>query len=243
MPLSSSTLIHFTNDKDALKGILRENFKIHYCRENLMLGAANLEFLVPMVSFCDIPLSQVKSHIESYGKYGIGLTKDWGMKNRLNPVLYMAAGSNLSHDYERAFSSFITSDDSPWTRDEQSLANMLRYMKNYEGDLVRTAGQIDNYRFSDEREWRYVPPVETACDMLVLHDDSDANFRINLDEKLKNLRLNFEPNDIKYIIIQDDSEIEEFFSYLGKVKGKYAHEDVIRLTTRILTTEQIYRDI
>ncbi len=64
------------------------------------------------------------------------------------------------------------------------------------------------------------------------------------DAKLEPFRLEFEPNDIKYIIIQKDAEIGEFIEHLRRAKGmKYALHDIERLTTRILTTEQIQSDM
>lgn len=85
MPLSSSSIIHFTNKKAYLKGILENNFHISYCSETVTFGTQNWSFHAPMVSFCDIPLSEVKNHIEKYGSYGIGLTKEWASRNGLNP--------------------------------------------------------------------------------------------------------------------------------------------------------------
>jgi hypothetical protein len=65
-----------------------------------------------------------------------------------------------------------------------------------------------------------------------------------VDKPLLPIRLEFEPNDIKYIIINDDSEIGEFVDHLRRVKGKnYSLHDIERLTTRIFTTEQIKTDI
>jgi len=62
------------------------------------------------------------------------------------------------------------------------------------------------------------------------------------NEFLAELRLNFEPGDIKYIIIKHDHEISEFIDILRKTKGKYAYDDVERLMTRIITVEQIETD-
>ena len=72
MGLSSNSLIHLTKSKDALIGILKEGFRIKYCLENI--GARNIKVgaAFPMVSFCDIPLSEIKNHIENYGDYGVG---------------------------------------------------------------------------------------------------------------------------------------------------------------------------
>jgi hypothetical protein len=42
-----------------------------------------------------------------------------------------------------------------------SVLNAYRFMKNYEGRLVRRNREIiENYRFADEREWRYVPALD-----------------------------------------------------------------------------------
>src|SRR5689334_8614782 len=97
MAISSSALIHFTKQKSSLKGILQRGFHIFYCLENLNLDnrgkSRHYEAAYPMVSFCDLPLSEVKNHIDKYGSYGIGLKKDWAIKNRLNPVLYFEKSS------------------------------------------------------------------------------------------------------------------------------------------------------
>lgn len=246
MPLSSSTLIHFTADKKALLNILSDNFHVFNCRENFTLNDGPITFVVPMVSFCDIPLSEVKSHIEKYGSYGIGLTKEWGVKNGLNPVLYIAQKSSLAKSFQAALVHFADrKGENDWTTEQKSLVDVLRYMKNYEGDLTRKGTTVERYRFSDEREWRYVPPAETDCHMICLQSEyEDSDFKDCVDAQLVSLRLSFEPNDIKYIIIRDDSEIGEFVEHLRRAKGKrYVHDDVERLTTRILTSEQINNDM
>tara|TARA_R110002096_G_scaffold404235_2_gene602027 strand:+ start:334 stop:522 length:189 start_codon:yes stop_codon:yes gene_type:complete len=62
MGLSSNSIIHFTKTSESLKGILQENFRIKFCLEIVNLET-QLNYAAPMVSFCDIPLSQVKEHI------------------------------------------------------------------------------------------------------------------------------------------------------------------------------------
>lgn len=242
MSLSTNTLIHFTKDKEVLKKILEENFRIFSCQENILLGGRPKSFHIPMVSFCDIPLSEIKDHIGKYGSYGLGMTKEWGIRKGLNPVLYISQTSTLSDSYRLVFNHYLAGTDI--SRDEQkAIADILRYMKNYEATLVRKTETIPNYRFSDEREWRYVPPYTEDCHMFV-PSDSDHRLKSHMENSLKDMRLEFEPNDIKYIIINDDSEIGEFIDYLRRAKGKsYTLHDVERLTTRILTTEQIRTDI
>ncbi len=80
MALSSNSLIHLTQKKEALIGILENNFKIKYCYEIINTSSGKINAAFPMVSFCDIPLSQIKEHINKYGSYGIGLKKNGRIK-------------------------------------------------------------------------------------------------------------------------------------------------------------------
>ena len=251
MALSSNTIIHFTRTSDSLKGILENNFKIKYCRESINLSENKREYLIPMVSFCDIPLSEVKNHIQKYGSYGIGLTKEWAERQGLNPVLYVEKKSDLAKSYDHLFEHFILESDGDlddFSDSENSIMDVLRYMKNYQGDLNRGGNKINDYRFSDEREWRFVPQYKIDCDMVLsasyADDKGNQEGYEESKSKLEALELEFEPNDIKYIIIENDGEISEFLDLLRKTKGKkYTYHDIERLMTRILTTEQIVSDI
>lgn len=88
MPLSASSLFHFTKKKDFLYGILDETFRLSYCREDFLIGGERYSIRVPMVSFCDIPLSEIKNHIDSYGPYGLGLSKEW-LNTKISILFYM----------------------------------------------------------------------------------------------------------------------------------------------------------
>jgi hypothetical protein len=244
MGLSSNSIIHFTNKKENLRGILQDNFKIKYCLESLELGAKAIKLRAPIVSFCDIPLSEIKKHMESYGSYGIGLTKEWAQRNQLNPVLYIEKNSHLANSYYTSINEHIIArlSGGGLSDGQKALADVIRYFKHYQGPLVRKGSVIESYRFSDEREWRYVPPYQTEC-LMIVNDDSYQLEKEHIDSKIQSLRLKFEPNDIKYIIISCDSEIPEFLTILREAKGpKFTYADVDRLTTRILTAEQINTD-
>lgn len=244
MALSSNSIIHLTREKHSLLGILEDNFHLHYCKEAVKLEADEFVIRVPMVSFCDIPLSEIKNHIEKYGNYGIGLTKAWAERNGLNPVLYIEPKSLLAKSYNKALNDLVLESNSDsFTDGQRAFTDVLRYIKNYQGPLARKGTLIDQYRFSDEREWRFVPAAKESFEMLSTEDayQKDPNA---IEASVSHLRLHFEPNDIKYIIIQSDAEISEFLHALRHTKGKkYAYDDVERLMTRILTTEQIMSDI
>lgn len=243
MAISSNSLMHFTGDKGSLKSILKDNFRVKYCKETIKLGRKKpIVIHVPMVSFCEIPLAQIKEHIGKYGSYGIGLTREWAIRNKLNPVFYIEQESYIAsnlHSSIKYFSKLSDADDQ-YNENLNKLFDFFRYMKNYQGDLVRKEKTHKNYRFSDEKEWRFVPDICKEHEMFLTEEEEKEQAILAISE----IRLKFEPNDIKYIFIKDDSEISEFIRHLDDSKGaNFSKREVEVLTTRIITTEQIYADI
>ena len=106
MNISSNTLFHFTDKIENVIGILKEGFKPHFCLEDLNFilpdePTEELEWAIPMVCFCDVPLSQSKTHRKTYGNYGIGLSKEWGKNNKISPVLYAYRESAIINTIRR----------------------------------------------------------------------------------------------------------------------------------------------
>jgi Putative abortive phage resistance protein AbiGi, antitoxin len=253
MGLSSNTIIHFTKSLVNLKGILTDNFKIKYCRETIVTKSKTHNLLFPIISFCDIPFSQIMTHVNSYGHYGIGLKKSWAEEKGLNPVLYLDKGSSLAeHIFTRLYEKLKVgkSKISEFSPEERYLLDFMRYLKNYQGDLSRTGKKtIKNYRFSDEREWRYVldPSLEyplfgTVPDTLLNDEPRYKAAKKEYSEKLQKERLIFTPEDVNYIIISKESERTNIIDTLEKVSGKYPHEQVKRLISRIISVDQLKTD-
>ena len=97
MAISTNSIIHYTKSFEILSSILKEGFKIKYCAEILKLGKTRTSKAAhPMISFCDIPLSNSSQHFDAYGKYGLGLTKEWAVRNGINPVLYIDKNSLIA---------------------------------------------------------------------------------------------------------------------------------------------------
>ncbi len=109
-----------------------------------------------MVSFCDIPLPKIMNLIDNYEAYGLGLSKEWDKRKKLNPVLYVEQDSFLSRSYEKILSRFVLEEagvNEVTDPDKLAVLDVLRYIKNYEGSLTRSnIDYIPMYRFSDERE-------------------------------------------------------------------------------------------
>ena len=102
--ISSNTLFHFTNSLEHVMNILERTFRPNLSLEDLSCLQDGLKVAIPMVSFCDIPLSQTQTHMRFYGYYGIGLSKTWGQKNGINPVLYAYKDSHLTVVLSKCFS-------------------------------------------------------------------------------------------------------------------------------------------
>ena len=243
MGLSPSTLFHFTSKK-GLKGILSDNFRIKYCLEEIDHTEEPVEIAIPMVSFCDIKISEIKDHIEKYGYYGIGLSKDWAFEKGLNPVLYLNTKSEFPN---KLISTIRKNREKLDTIDYLRLSEFVRYAKKYEGKLSRNGKTINNYRFADEREWRYVPEINSVPESFenwLRKDKYNTSEKKKLaNDKLKNERLLFNANQILYIVVKTESEINDIIKLIRNVKGmNYTMEEIDRLNTRILSYERIFND-
>lgn len=107
--INALSLFHFTRKLDTLKQIVENGLRFSYAFEKYSAQIiANYEYpysgdvvnkvyedtgvAIPMVSFCDIPITRANSHMDKYGEYMIGLNKDAMMylyEPILNPVLYI----------------------------------------------------------------------------------------------------------------------------------------------------------
>jgi len=249
--LAPEILFHFTN-KEALFDILASTFKVSYAREKIVGPKNEREFGVPMVSFCDLRLSQLKTHMSKYGSYGIGLTKDWANKSGLNPVMYLSRHCEFTDGFITGISGMyrylnVLREDSikdNITTHYTNLLNTYRYLKNYESEITRN-GEVLNVRHADEREWRFVPSIsaDIKYPIVAISNIDSRKKKRELNKEVEHIRLPFQPNDIKYLIIQDEKEIPELITHLGLVKEKFDIDIRNKLLSRILTAEQIKEDI
>ncbi|WP_407263745.1 abortive infection system antitoxin AbiGi family protein, partial [Klebsiella quasipneumoniae] len=172
--LYPSVVCHFTRRSSVLISILQSMFfKVSYAKEEIIGTDASRTFGIPMVSFCDIRLSQLNEHITKYGRYGIALNKGWAISNGLNPVSYISKDCSMFGRLDarlRELRSSMKHIKSEGAFEEYKMAleqyndfiNTMRYMKNYEGNLIRNKKPlIKNYRFANEHEWRYIPDVDS----------------------------------------------------------------------------------
>jgi len=253
VPLSSDTLFHFTHSLDNVLGILTSKFKPHFCLEDLNVLApgssdrTSLEVAIPMVSFCDIPLSQVAKHMRAYGRYGIGLTKEWGTRHKIAPVLYTYRGSRLANNLLMLATDI--EDISPSNPRFESLRHnfyhLSCYLKPYSGVLVRPGRRTPGYRFYDEREWRFVPPLPSPLYRLALtkNEFQNAARRHRANASLAKVGpLRFRPGDVKYIIVATDKQIVPTIHKLEDGATGFGPDQTRLLISRLVSAQQILAD-
>ncbi len=245
MAISTNSIIHYTDSFEKITSILQEGFRIKYCAEVLKLWKTRSSKAAhPMISFCDIPLSDSKQHFDAYGKYGIGLSKKWAISNGVNPVIYIENNSLISKSIYELIKERRKSDSNLTKKQKREILQIKSYAKNYSGPLKR--GKVNNpdYKFYDEREWRLVPGKD---------DLNNAKFSVTLSAYSKNkekynnkvaaCRLAFKSKDISYIIVDKTLEIHKMISFLRKEYSNIRTENELDiLLSKICSTEQIIAD-
>ena len=88
MNIYSNSFFQRVEDWSIIKSILEQGFKAFYCKEEIFRGKGKQSTFIgiPMVSFCDIPLTHVATN--NYGKCGMAMSRSWGRSHHLEPVLY-----------------------------------------------------------------------------------------------------------------------------------------------------------
>jgi len=247
MNISSDSIFHLTKNEEIVCSILKEGFRFSYCREFVQLEKSIVCFYTPIVSFCDIPLSQINKHVDKYGKYGIGLSKNWVQRKRLNPVLYMDKKSILFESYLNLYKELIANKSELNWKDlsepEKGIIEILRYTKMVQDDLFRGNYEVlIDYKFSDEKEWRLAAEYSENYPMILDRVIVDVgNRKSEMNQLIRNLRLNFEPEDIKYIIFESEDDRKQLIKTIKSIT-QFTEGQQEFLISKLICYEEIWRD-
>lgn len=144
--INADTLFHFTTSFLVLKKILESGIRFSYSVEN-PLECTNPGVAIPMISFCDIPLSKTSRHARKYGSYCIGFNKDFLLEAYnpiLNPIIYLES-NNLIHSLSDLFSLQEKSYN-------QFMSNLFSY-------ITQSQCQESAKNMSDEELWSYMNKI------------------------------------------------------------------------------------
>lgn len=231
MAISANAFFHFTSKFDVLISILREGFWPRYCIERGW-GNKYIDFALPMVCFCDIPLGQILNHTNTYGEFGIGVSHGWVTHNKLfNPVQYISNNSEIFNKVSRELTKLKNSVDSVD-------AEFLCRVKKVSGEFRKTDGKNLRVKFYDEREWRYVPQLDNTFGLV----SSDKKNPVDINEKSKSTqaeKLKLFACEIRYIILPNE---KYRFKMIKCLKELFTESETDLLISKIITLEQIMND-
>lgn len=236
----SSTLFHFTKSIESLKSILSNGFYPRYCLEDTSwLDWPGNKHAFPMVCFCDIPLSKMFEHVENYGSYGIGLSKEWGCSKLVVPVSYVSMGNGFASDVVQKLSGvwkLVNEHNAKCYRTSnavqelcvQGTFNLMKYVKPLSGSMVSNGKIRQDVDFQQENEWRYIPTLPSD-DMGMMNeiDFNDENTLNMNNQEIAKLPLGFSFGDIKYIFVNDYHEVAVIYAHLLDLMKEAGNSEVL----------------
>lgn len=243
MAISANTLFHFTSRYDTLINILKSRFFPRLCLEKGLWYPGDKKWAIPMVCFCDIPLSNIAEHTQKYGNYAIGVKKKWAIKIGVSPILYVHDNSSfIGHGLDALNWSLGEKDAEHLNERLAQVMSMFFMMKPYEGYQERD-GKRKKVRFYDEREWRYIPPIcGSPLNFLTEEQFNDKTQRESLNSFNEQYGVDFNPDVINYIIVEKENEIVPLMHELHSIKGNFSYNSVELLSSRIISMDRIRED-
>jgi Putative abortive phage resistance protein AbiGi, antitoxin len=239
----SSTLFHFTKSHDSLCGILKNGYHPRYSLEDTEWLDQDLDKLAfPMVCFCDIPLSRLSDHVDFYGRFGLGMKRDWGIKNGFNPISYVSSSSFYAGKFTGIWNALLDGKSKRDDRHFDKLITMAAFHKPMIGQMIISGKPIEK-EFYQESEWRY---IEEPDDNFFLTEDDYKDIKVlkECNENMsKNFPLKFTPSDIRYIFVKSDSDIPSLVNFINTELDHYPSADLKILLTRIISLESLDPDL
>lgn len=246
--IQADTLFTFMPELDYLITIIKnKRISARYCEEDLRyLKLPKLKKIAfPMKCFCDINMHRLEVHLECYGYYGLAFEKAWGMRKGMQPLQYINPNSNLRRDFSEVFTVAMNLDGqdekSPQSKMGNFLLHELMYYKPYDGIIKnRNTNKKKRKCFADECEWRFIPNVSGTGFHQILRDEEIINadsFEMlnNGLEKVVDVALSFNYEDLKYIIIKKK---EDFYVLLDTIKNiNISDDEKYLLTSKIIIWE------
>jgi hypothetical protein len=238
----TKTLFHFTKSLDVLMQILKEGFWPQYSLEDITwLGVPNKsKMAVPMVSFCDIPISRLQKHTINYGNYAVGLCRERWSATGLNPVFYISPDSMVKALLRELL---LETSKNPNPRSRTTGMVTLANCKSL-------AGKNLDEDFYSECEWRFFPWVEgvggeNKYNFLLSEEefrDEQIRKEANL-ERRKNRMLEFYPDDVRYLLVKTKTEVPMLINFIETNLSGYSRLELDLLKTRIVVFDELSSDL
>lgn len=237
--LSSETLFTFTGKIKYLISMLKDGILARYVYERLPTPKGTFYYFAPVKCFCDIPLGKVKSHLEWFGNYGLGINRAFLKEMGVTPIMYIQDNSNRI---------FELKNKSKAEKIEILRGNpLLPLLKRYYGDDYREidSNKMESKRrkFYDEREWRYIPSnieIEVGDSYRTIEEGIEYARKKNIDTPYLKDPIRLSPEHIEYIIIYDKDEFKKLREELRELYSDA--ETYETMLSKVLVAKQLLRD-
>lgn len=197
-------------------------------------------------------LGEESTHTDFYGEYGIAFFKNWVQERNFQPVQYINPKSTFAIQFKNTF-EFVLGQDNIDDLVVSDIISRLSYFKPLYGKMTRTIERktisvLKN--FHDECEWRFVPKEEDLEKLnmsSVIFDEETMKLSNQIsdrlsDERYKKLCINFEFQDIRYLIVPDLAARKRLIDYIMMLKSGIVDEEKYLLISKILVLQDIKRD-
>ena len=249
--ISSESLFHFMGKFEFLESALQKEFSPRFYKEDLRPFHKKPVYIA-MKCFCDIPLSNILNHTNVYGKYALGFSKEWALKNGINPIAYYDKDSKFVDSIKGSYNHNIQLINKlgPGKLDE-SIYNLAgikngfeRIFENFKpvkGRRWRNDKWNYGVNFYNEREWRYISSVNPKKSMYKSwYLETDLEYP-NINEMNKFLSINdiiqFKYSDIKFIIVDTSEDVENICKLIDDLEQNDISPNILK--TRILKIDDI----
>lgn len=237
--IQANTLFNFVSERKWLFDAIEKKYlNPFYCEEDISyLHIPTKKIAIPMKCFCDIRLSRLDYHMNFYGGYGIGFNKEWGLERGIQPVQYINPDSEFAKLISETANMLIRNEVET---DEisENLKSMftfeLFYLKPYSGELKnRKTSEVSMKCFEDENEWRYIPNMEKLGMPQTFSEGNFVNQK-QIDEynetiaKTDSVSIKFEYSEIKYIVLENETDFFDFSNYLKSCGIKETDRDILK---------------
>lgn len=243
-------LMHHTKSLETLKSILSNGLKMCYSNENF---TKDFHVAIPMICFCDMPLSNISDHVEVYGHYAIGFNKRNLIKQYyqiLNPVNYIISAQQFKiveqlRDAAKKMTATSGGDLGPFPFSYKDACYLLGYMKPFSNNA--NFSTRDYYEYYKECEWRLLLPENSG-----LKTGEHINWFWNQDEfnewnmaykesgRLMESNLpimEFDANDIEIILLKDKRDIPVIINFITEMTFLGGHDDIDDYQRSLLLTK------
>ena len=241
--ISSDKLYHFTHKLEYLESILMNGFyprcsmeNYHFIFDQLNGGEAFIGHC--MVCFCDLPVELQKDHKISYGKYGIAMTKTWGMEKGISPVMYVHENSDSINSLKHMainIKGFIM----PQNRDKKIMKHKvcqrwIEFAEEIFGSFNQYIGYLKLYTendkcYYDEREWRYLYPwitpdkIKEGYTNVLIGKNNEDKIK-SLNKEMEGHPLLFNLDDIYQIIVPSNEEKKNLEIYIKMNQEQFSEK-------------------